>query len=109
MGPNLAGQRTDLACIVHSHFEYGELAVTRHSGEAEGNASVIVVAFHRAMNLARTVAIERRIERFLGAGLADRTCDSEDRRSAALARCTAERLQGGERVFDQHMRAIHRP
>src|SRR5512144_2978754 len=50
------------------------------------------------MDLARPVTVEGGVERFLGAGLSNRTGDADDRRSAALARSTAQRLQRGERV-----------
>src|SRR5690348_12989056 len=60
------------------------------------------------MDLARPVTVEGGVERFLGAGLSNRTGDADDRRSAALARSTAQRLQRGERVFDEHVWAVHR-
>ena len=105
---DLRGQSANFAGIVHAHFEHRELGIARHPREAERHAGMVVVAFDRAMDLARPVAVERGEQRFLGAGLADRAGDAEDGRAAALARRTAERLERGEGVADENVRSADR-
>ena len=102
---DLPGQSGDLARVVHAHFEHREPRVARHAREAQRHAGVVVVALDRAVDLARSAAVERGVKRLLGAGLADRAGDPDDRRAAALARRAAERLQRRGRVVDQHVRA----
>ena len=69
---------------------------------------MVVVALDRAVDPARPVAVERGVKRFLGAGLADRARDPENRRAAALTRCAAERLERREDIVDQDVGAIDR-
>src|SRR5260221_993064 len=104
----LRRQRADLAGIVHADFEHGILDVARHPREAQGHTGVIVVTLDRAVNLARAIAVERCVERFLGAGFADRAGDSEDRCLAALARSAAECLQRREGVRHEDVRPAYR-
>src|SRR4051812_36886954 len=68
---------------------------------------MIVVALDRTMRLAAADAVERGVERFLGARLADRTGHPDDASPGPCARCAAERFQGGSSVFDKDMRAIY--
>ena len=95
--PDLPGQRGDLAGIVHAHFEHRELGVARHPREAQRHAGVVVVALDRAMDLARAVAVERGVKRFLGAGLADRSGDADDRRAGCARATPGQRLERRER------------
>ena len=60
------------------------------------------------MDPARPVAVERGIERFLGAGLSDRPRYPDDGRPGALARSTGQRLERGEGIFDENVRAYDR-
>src|SRR3954453_2336556 len=62
---------------------------------------MVVVALYRPMNLAGPIAIERGVERFLGAGLPDRPSDPEDGGLAPLSRSVAKRLKRGERIVDE--------
>ena len=108
-GRTMPRQRGDLACIVHAHFEHRKLGVARHPGEAQRHAGVVVVALDRAVDLARAVAVERGVERFLGAGLADRAGDADDRRARLRSRdARPSACERRERVFDQHVRAVDR-
>ena len=107
-GRTCARQRGDLAFVVHAHFEHRIFGVARHPGEAQRHAGMVVVALDRAVDLARPVAVERGVKRFLGAGLADRAGDPENRR-AGCARATRGRAPGAPRsVVDQDVRAVDR-
>ena len=87
-GRTMPRQRGDLAGIVHAHFEHRKFGVARHPGEAQRHAGMVVVALDRAVDRPAAAAVERRVQRFLGAGLADRAGDSDDpcRRSARAPR-----------------------
>ena len=97
-----------ISCLLLAHLEHSELGLPRHAREAEQDAGVVVVAFHRAMDLARPIAVERGVERFLRAGLSDRTGHADDRRFRTLAGRAAERLKRFERVLDKDVWPFHR-
>ena len=65
--PDQAGQRGQLAFMVHPHLEHAEAGLARHPGERERNSGMVVVALHRPVRLAGRGAVERRVERLLGA------------------------------------------
>ena len=60
------------------------------------------------MRLAAADPVERGVQRFLGAGLADRAGHADDLRFRALARRAAKVFQCLGRVRDQHVGTIHR-
>ena len=84
-GPHQPGQRGELAGMVHPHLEHAEARLARHPGERQRHAGMVVVALHRAVRPARRGAVERREQRLLGPGLADRAGDSADPRAGAGA------------------------
>src|SRR3546814_3371161 len=67
--------------MVHAHFENAEAALTRHPGEAQWHADMIIVALDGAVHFVRRIAVERMKERFLGAGLSNRARYANDSRS----------------------------
>src|SRR3546814_1514988 len=73
------------AGMVHPHLEHAEPRLTRHPREAERYACMVVVALERSMRAARLGPVERGEQGFLGAGLAHRTGDADDRRAGARA------------------------
>ena len=101
-----ARERRDLAGIVHAHFEHREQAVARHSREAQRHAGMVVVAFDRAVHVARVRSVERREKGLLGAGLADRAGDPDDLRRSSLASGPAQRFERCGDVVDQHVGLI---
>src|SRR6185369_3919207 len=103
---DLAGQGRDLAPVVHPHFKDRKANVARHPREAQRHARVVVVALDRTADLARRVAIERGVERFLRARLSDRARDSEDRRLAPLACSPPERLERRGSILDEDVRPL---
>ena len=108
MGPHLPGQRGQFARMVHAHFEHTERRLARHPRQAQRHADMVVVAFDRAVNLARMRAVERLEQRFLGPGLADRPSDADHFATHALARRAAQRFERGGAVGHQYMGMIHR-
>ena len=78
IGLNLTRQRPDLTGMVHAKLEHRIGAIDRHPGEAEGNAPVVVEAARRGEGRGQGAKAGR--QRFLGAGLADRTGDGDDLR-----------------------------
>src|SRR5918993_2844040 len=103
-----ARQRGDLAFVVHAHFEHREVRLAGHPGKAQRNARMVVVALDGAVSLAAADAVEHRVERFLGAGLADRTGDADDAGRRPFARSPAEVLERSCRVLDQYVRTLDR-
>src|SRR3546814_10920174 len=76
--------------MVHAHFENAEAALTRHPGEAQWHADMIIVALDGAVHCVRRIAVERMKERFLGAGLSNRARYANDSGGCASARCRAK-------------------
>src|SRR3546814_3874147 len=95
--------------MVHAHFENAEAALTRHPGEAQWHADMIIVALDGAVHCVRRIAVERMKERFLGAGLSNRARYANDSGGCASARCRAQGIERRRRVADQHMGMIDRP
>ncbi len=89
--PDQLRQRSDLPGIVHAHLEHRELRLARHAREAQRNTRMVVVALDRAVDRAGPAAIERRVQRLLGAGLADR---SRSLRRSARSSARAPRARG---------------
>src|SRR3546814_5593974 len=92
--------------MVHAHFENAEAALTRHPGEAQWHADMIIVALDGAVHCVRRIAVERMKERFLGAGLSNRARYANDSGGCASARCRAQGIERRRRVADQHMGMI---
>ena len=109
MRAHRARQNGDFAAMVHAQLEHRERRVAGHAREAQGHAGVIVIAFDRAVDLARAGAVERREQGFLDARLADRSGDCDDRRGHPLARRQAKRLKRRERISDMDIRAARGP
>ena len=103
MGLDLAGQRLDLAGMVHADLEHAVARVARQAGEADRHADMVVVA--RRAGRGRRLGREHGAQRVLGAGLADRAGDAGDARGAARAAGTAEIDQRLHRVGDAHQSA----
>ena len=97
-------QRADFAGMVHAHFENRVTRRHRAARERERHAPVIVVGRGRSMR--RTLARQHELERFLGAGLADRAGDADHCRIGAVARSAAERTQSLEHVLDDNKRRV---
>src|SRR3546814_5608308 len=87
--------------MVHAHFENAEAALTRHPGEAQWHADMIIVALDGAVHCVRRIAVERMKERFLGAGLSNRARYANDSGGCASARCRAQGIERRRRVADQ--------
>src|SRR5262245_59757610 len=101
MGPREPRQRIDLARVVHAELEHAEAHVFRYIGERQRNAPMVVERLGRGMH--RTARAERKAQSFLGAGLARAPRYGDDLGAArALARRTAEAVQGFERIADAH-------
>ncbi len=103
VGPHQPGQSGKLAGMVHAHFEHAEAGVARHPRQAQRHPGMIVVALDRTVGAARRGAVERGVERFLGAGLADRAGDADHPGAAARAGGAAQRGERGHRVGDAHV------
>src|SRR3546814_13033881 len=90
--------------MVHPHLEHAEPRLTRHPREAERYAGMVVVDLERSMRAARLGPVERGEQGFLGAGLAHRTGDADDRRAAASATCAPEVVEPGTGVRHHPLR-----
>ena len=108
MRADLRGQSRDLACVVHAHLEDTETAARRHPGKAERDADVVVVAAGRTMRGAAAGAFQTGEDRFLDAGLANRTGHPDDRGFDTAARSTRQRFESAGGVVDQDMGPVHR-
>jgi len=100
------GQFGEFTGMVHPHLEHAELSVPRHTGKAQRDAGMVVVALDRAMHLAGRGAVEAGEQGFLGAGLAHRAGDADDLRSGAHAAGAAEGVQCGKAVPDEDVRVV---
>ena len=101
-----AGQRLDLAGVVHAHFQHGIMRTGRTARERQRHAPMIVVGSDRCVGFA--VLRQRKPQRFLGAGLADRTGDADHLGVRARPRRGGERAQRGENVGHDKKRRILR-
>src|SRR3546814_19232846 len=81
--------------MVHAHFENAEAALTRHPGEAQWHADMIIVALDGAVHCVRRIAVERMKERFLGAGLSNRARYANDSGGCASDRFRAQGIESG--------------
>ena len=99
-----AGQRGDLAGVVHPHLQHREAAVGGHPREAERYAGMVIVALDRAMHPAGRAAFQRRRQRLLGTGLADRAGDADHRCLRAGAGGAGEVVERAGGVGDADMR-----
>ena len=107
---DLAGQRLDLAGMVHADLEHAVARLARQAGEADRHADMVVEA--RRAGRGRRLGRKNGAQRVLGAGLADRAGDAGDARGAALAAGAAEIDQRLHRVGDANeiaRRARHVP
>ena len=104
MRPHEPGQRRDLARMVHAHFQHGVFRALRAARERQRHAPVIVVGCRRRMRLA--VLRQRKPQRLLGAGLADRAGDADELGLAARTRGTRERDQAVQHVRHREQRRV---
>src|SRR3546814_16942131 len=95
--------------MVHAHFENAEAALTRHPGEAQWHADMIIVALDGAVHCVRRIEVERMKERFLGAGLSKRSRSANDSGGCSSARYRAQGIQRRRRVPAQHNGSIAPP
>ena len=107
-------KRRDLARMVHADFEHAVPRGFRHPRERQRHAEMIVVRRRRRMR--RALHGEDRVERFLGASLADGARHRRDPRGRAGARRPAKRDQrvkhighGNERPLAPRRRAPQQP
>ena len=73
--PSQARQRRDFALVVHAHFEDRVMRARWTTRQRQRYAPMIVVGRDRGMRLA--IFGQRKTQRFLGSGLADRTGDAD--------------------------------
>ena len=86
-----AGQRRDLAGVVHADLEHRALGVARHAGQRQRHADVVVVATSPS-RAPRPASARPARDRLGDAGLADRAGDrAAPGRRRALARRDAQR------------------
>ena len=97
-------QRLDLAGVVHAHFQHGIVRARRTARERQRHAPMIVVGSDRGVGFA--VLRQRKPQRFLGAGLADRTGDADHLGVRACPRRGGERAQRGKHVGHDKKRRI---
>ncbi len=109
MRADMAGQRRDLAGVVHPHLEHAEAAARGHPRETERHADMVVVAADRTVCLSTAGAFERCEDRFLDPGLAHRSGHPDDLGAATIARGGGKRVERGGGVGDQDMRVGNRP
>ena len=84
VGPDQAGQRGDLAGMVHGHLEHAKFGIGGHAGDRKRHAPAIVEVAQAGADRAK-----RRQgcgHGFLGAGLADAAGDGDDPGRGPLAR-----------------------
>ena len=91
MGLDLAGQRLDLAGMVHADLEHAVARFARQAGQADGHADMVVERGRAGRG--RRLGRQHGAQRILGAGLADRAGDAGDARLAAPAGSAAETFQ----------------
>ena len=104
---DLAGQRLDLAGMVHADLEHAVARLARQAGEADRHADMVVEA--RRAGRGRRLGRQHGAQRVLGAGLADRAGDAGDPRRAAPAAGAAEIDQRLHGVGHADQRAARAP
>ena len=97
-------QRLDLAFVIHAHFEHGVTRARGAAGERQRHAPVIVVGRDRGVGLA--VLRQRKPQRFLGAGLADRAGDADHLGLHARPRGGGEIAQAGKHIGHDEERRV---
>ncbi|MCY1172865.1 hypothetical protein D9M73_130090 [compost metagenome] len=104
MRAHQSGQMRQFARVVHAHFEHAEARFGGHPRQAERYAGMVVIAFDRTVRPRPRAAFERGVERFLGAGLADRPGNTDDLCRRPRAGGAGKVLQRGHRVGHENMR-----
>ena len=97
-------QRLDLAFVIHAHFEHGVTCACGASGERQRHAPVVVVGRDGGMGLA--VLRQRKPQRLLGSGLADRAGDADHLGLRARSRGHGESAQSGKHIGHDEERRI---
>jgi len=93
---DLAGQRFDLAGVIHADLKHAVARLARQAREADRHADMVVVAGHAGGG--RRFRRQHRAQGILGAGLPDRTGDAGDARRAPVT--------GGAAEFDQRLHRV---